>query len=609
MSVKVLETESEIDVAEVRDASTMSAFEMESLIPVNDVSPTMKPRVLERESVTAAATEIARNSESVSEMSEEIDRTDAIVLRTATAAEVVKAVNALSLGAQEDLLKSKYPEAARSQEKKEVEGRVGLPPLEGAVKGGLVVRLPPEPSGYMHIGHAMAGTINWVYKEQYDGKLWLRFEDTNPRKVQKRYYESFRKGYSWLGVRWDYEKNVSSDVELLYEHIEDLLEAGSAYSCDCPLETVKKLRFEGKACPHRDQTVEKNVSVWGEMLKGKHKEGTFVVRLKGDMGSMDYSLRDPNIARIIDYPHPLTGDKFHVWPTYDFEVVVEDNLCQVTHILRSSEFHVGLQDLIRKLLGFPEISVRQFSRFNFKGTPVAKRLLRPLVEEKLVNGWDDPRMPTIEGVMRRGILPEAIRRFTVEVGYTKSEHTFDWSLLFAVNRKILDPVTKRVYFVPDPVKARVESAPEKTVTIPFHPLEKLGDRTVRTAGRFFIPSTDLSKMTEGQVFRLMELYNVRLISKPRDADEDAVLHYEGEEMIQDSRKLQWVTQDNSHGVEVLEPSELYNEDETFNKDSLRTRLGVAEDAFDDLKQGDIVQFPRYGFVRVDAPGRCVLAHG
>ena len=525
------------------------------------------------------------------------------------AGEVVKAVNALSQEAQERLLKEKYPEAAGGPEKKEDEGRVGLPPLEGATRGAIVVRLPPEPSGYMHIGHAMAGIINSVYREDYDGKLWLRFEDTNPRKVQKRYYESFRKGYSWLGIRWDYEKNVSSDLDVLYGHIQDLLEGGDAYACSCPLETVKKLRFAGTVCEHRERTVEQNRVVWDEMLSRKHREGSYVIRLKGDMGSLDYSLRDPNIARIIDYPHPLTGDKYCVWPTYDFEVVVEDHICGVTHILRSSEFHVGLQELIREMLKFPPIRVKQFSRFNFKGTPVAKRMLRPLVEDKLVGGWDDPRMPTIEGVIRRGILPETIRRFTIEVGYTQSEHTFDWSLLFAVNRKILDPLTKRIYFVPDPVKLRVEDGPQKTVTIPFHPLEKLGDRTVRTSGRFFIPSGDLKKMSEGNVFRLMELYNVKLVSKPSQEGDEAVAHYEGDELIQDTRKLQWVTQQDSQGVEVLEPSELYNEDETFNKESLRTRLGVAEGVFSQLNVGDIVQFPRYGFVRVDAPGRCVLAHG
>ena len=532
---------------------------------------------------------------------------DAPALRTAArevalaSAEVVRAVNALTLQQQERALKDRYPEALTEHRQ---EQRVGLPPLEGAVRGALVVRLPPEPSGFMHIGHAMAGTINDVYRREYDGKLWLRFEDTNPRKVQKRYYESFRRGYSWLGIAWDEEKNVSSDVELLYGHIQDLLEAGSAYACACPPERVKKLRYDGVACEHRSQPVERNVAVWDEMLARKHKEGTYVVRLKGDLSSLDYSLRDPNIARIIDYPHPITGERYVVWPTYDFEVVVEDQVCSVTHVLRSSEFHVGLQELIRSLLGFPALRVTQFSRFNFKGTPVAKRLLRPLVEERLVEGWDDPRMPTIEGVIRRGILPQAIRQFTTEVGYTKSEHTFDWSLLFAVNRKLLDPVTRRYYFVPDPVKLTVQSGPARTVTIPFHPLEKLGARTLETAGDFFIPSGDLAAISEGQVFRMMELYNVELVSRGPDW---AVGRFAGEGMVQGSRKVQWVVP-GSRTVQVLEPSELYNEDGTFNGSSLKSRFGYAEAAFGELKVGEIVQFPRYGFVRVDGPDRCVLAH-
>ncbi|MGA2199666.1 MAG: glutamate--tRNA ligase [Nitrososphaerales archaeon] len=517
-------------------------------------------------------------------------------------AEVVKTVNALSLRQQEQMLKEKYPEAL--QEHKQ-EQRVGLPPLKGAVRGQVVVRLPPEPSGFMHIGHAMAGTINDVYRQMYEGKLWLRFEDTNPRKVQKRYYESFRKGYAWLGIKWDYEKNVSSDVELLYEHIQDLIEAGSAYACACAPEQMKKLRFDGTACEHRAQTVEKNAALWDEMLRRKHKEGTYVIRLKGDLANLDYSLRDPNIARIIDYPHPLTGEKYIVWPTYDFEVVVEDQVCSVTHILRSSEFHVGLQELIRSLLGFPDILVEQFSRFNFKGTPVQKRLLRPLVEEKLVTGWDDPRMPTIDGVIRRGILPEAIRQFTTEVGYTKSEHTFDWSLLFAVNRKILDPVTKRYYFVPDPVKLTVQGAPPSPVTIPYHPFEKLGSRTIATTGEFYIPSSDLAAVSEGQTFRMMELYNVELVSKGADR---AVGRFAGEGLVQGTRKVQWVVPGLLQVIDVLEPSELYNEDGTFNTGSLNTRSGFVEQSFKDLREGDIVQFPRYGFVRVDGPARCVLAH-
>lgn len=531
------------------------------------------------------------------------------------AAEVVKRVNSLSPKEQLALLESRYPDAVaardarRAQQRaEEKEQATRFPPLANATKGKVVLRLPPEPSGYMTIGHAMAGVINSAYRDMYQGELWLRFEDTNPRKVRKDYYDSFREGYRWVGIRWDHEKNVSSDMEVLYFHARRLLEMGEAYACACPADLVKSLRAEGKPCQHRAQPVEANLKVWEGMLARKHKEGEWVIRLKGDMQDLDASLRDPNILRVINAPHPVVGTKYAVWPVYDFEVVVEDKLCEVTHILRSSEFHVALQDRIRDLLGFPPVEVEQFSRFNFKGTPVSKRLLRPLVEEKVVSGWDDPRMPTIEGVKRRGILPEAIRQFTLQVGYGKTEHTFDWTLLFAVNRKILDPVSLRVYFVPDPVPFRVKGAPGKDLSLQFHPtFESLGRRAISVPEdpRLLVPEADMAAMKAGDVFRLMDLYNVRLTK----AGGSPQAEFAGDERLQDVKKVQWVLDDSEkREVEVLEPSELFLEDEKPNPHSLRVRKGYAEAAFSNLAVGDIVQFPRYGFVRVDAPGRCVLAH-
>jgi glutamyl-tRNA synthetase len=525
------------------------------------------------------------------------------VARAAT--EVVGAVNALTPEQQLKALEEKYPEML--VEKKAEEGRVGLPALEGAVKGQVVLRLPPEPSGFMHIGHAMAFTINSEYRNTYDGTLWLRFEDTNPRKVAEKYYESFREGLAWLSIKWDKEKSVSSDLDIIYGYGTKLIAEGNAFACACSPETVKKLRFEGTPCEHRNNTVELNLSIWEGMLARKYLEGKYVIRLRGDLASLDYSLRDPNILRIIDHPHPITGAKYVVWPTYDFEVVVEDHLCGVTHILRSSEFHADLQETIRKMLGFKPLHLEQFSRFNFKGTPVGKRYLRPLVEEGVVKGWDDPRMPTIEGVRRRGILPEAIRQFTLHVGYTKTEHTFEWSLLFAINRKILDPISKRLYFAPEPVRLTVDGAPRLDEEVPYHPTEKgLGSRTMRTAGVFYVAGSDIESMKEGDLFRLIELYNVRLVSKK---DGEVRAEFAGRDLIKDSRKIQWVPAESGKEIEVLEPSELYNEDGSLNKDSLKARRGIVEESFSQLQPGDIVQFLRYGFVRVDSPTSGILAHG
>jgi glutamyl-tRNA synthetase len=514
-------------------------------------------------------------------------------------AAVVRRVNALSFQEQEKLLATKYPEARVIREK---EGRVGLPPLPNAINGKAAFRLPPEPSGYMTVGHAMAFTINFLYKEKYEGELWLRFEDTNPRKVSLQYYESFRRGIAWLGIKCDHEKKVSDDMELIYENGRKLIAQGDAYACSCDEAKVKRLRFEGTACEHRGNSIEANLRIWDELLAKKHKEGAYVVRFKGDMQSPNYSLRDTNLFRIINFEHPLTGSRYSLWPTYDLANAVEDEECGITHVLRSSEFRNELQQLIRNALKFRRLEVIQFSRFNFKGAPVSKRLLRPLVEKKMVDGWDDPRMPTVEGLKRRGILPATIRDFTVQVGYTKTEHEYDWSILLSINRKLLDPVSKRIFFVPDPVPLKVEGAPKRTATIPFHPQNDLGSRSVVTMGEFFVPSADLRQMEKGSVFRLMDLYNVEVTaSGPRTS-----ARYAGDELIPGSRKFQWVTSPYFE-VMVTVPDLLFLDGGIFNKESLKTVSGYAEGAISGVGVGDIIQFPRFGFCRLDSPGRFILS--
>ncbi len=520
-------------------------------------------------------------------------------LVSSESAVAVKRVNSLSPAEQEELLKAKFPGLEEPAGK---EGRVGLPPLPNAVKGKTAFRLPPEPSGYMTVGHAMAFTINYLYKQQYDGELWLRFEDTNPRKVLPQYYQSFRQGIAWLGISCDHEKNVSDDIELVYDNGRKLLEQGDAYVCSCDEAKVKRLRFDGTPCEHRGTSVESNLRLWNEMVAKKHKEGTYVVRFKGDMKSPNYALRDTNLFRIIDSPHPLTGNRYTLWPTYDIANAVEDEVCGITHVLRSSEFRNELQQLIRDALKFRRLEVIQFSRFNFKGAPVAKRLLRPLVEKKLVSGWDDPRMPTVEGLRRRGIVPQTIREFTLQVGYTKTEHEYDWSMLLSLNRKLLDPVSKRIFFVPDPVRLTVAGAPKRKVTIPFHPQNDLGSRIIETSGEFFVAAGDLKAMKKGSVFRLMDLYNVEVTA----AGTKPSAKYAGEELAPNMRKFQWVTP--SHGVAgVTVPDALFLEGDQFNSDSLKEVSGFAEESASSLKVGDIVQFPRFGFARLDAPGKFILS--
>jgi glutamyl-tRNA synthetase len=508
-------------------------------------------------------------------------------------------VNAMSSSEQEDLLRSKYGGEAKVEEKAD---RAGLPPLHNAIKGKATFRLPPEPSGFMTVGHAMAFTINYLYKQSYEGVLWLRFEDTNPKKVEPRYYESFRRGIRWLEIECDHEKNVSDDLETIYGYGQKLIEQGDAYACSCDGAKVKRLRFAGVPCEHRENPVKTNLEVWNGLIAKKHKEGMYVIRLKGDMQSDNYSLRDTNLFRVIDHPHPLTGTRYSLWPTYDIANAVEDEICGVTHVLRSSEFRTEVQRLIRERLNFRELEVVQFSRFNFKGTPVQKRILRPLVEKGAVSGWDDPRMPTVDGLDRRGILPQAVRDFTLLVGYTKAEHEYDWSILLSINRKLLDPTSKRIFFVPDPVLLEVKEAPKREAKIPFHPQKEMGTRTVKTEGKFFVPRADIKAIKRGDLFRLMDLYNVVLVK----GGQKPTAEYAGDELAPNSKKLQWVVSPGTE-VQVLVPGLLFNEDGSFNKGSLREVSGLAEAAAGSLQKGDIVQFPRFGFCKVDSPGVLIFS--
>jgi glutamyl-tRNA synthetase len=514
---------------------------------------------------------------------------------------IVDKINSLTVEEQENALSS-YEHVEKRKEEEEKEKR--LPELPGAEKGKVVLRLPPEPSGFMHIGHAMAFSINYIYKKMYDGKLWLRFEDTNPRKVESKYYDSFRNGIRWLGIEYDFEKNVSEDIELIYSYGTKLLESGYAYACSCSSERVKKLRFEGIECEHRVASIDSNLRIWENMLSKKYREGEYVIRLKGDMKNQDYSLRDPNIFRIIEKEHPLTAERFSVWPTYDIANVIEDEVCGVTHVLRSSEFHTTLQNMMRRMLSFREIKITQFSRFDFKGTPVQKRLLRPLVEKGYVEGWDDPRMPTIEGIKRRGIIPQAILRFTQEVGYTKSEHEYDWSLLFAINRKLLDPTAKRLFFVPEPTVLNVRGL-RKKVTLKLHPERELGSRAIDVNGKVLVPSEDVRKLEVGEVFRLMELCNVKLISK--NNSKEAECEYLGDEILQGTKKVQWVVPD-SIPLDVVIPSELFDDKGRFRDDSLTIVKGFVERYFSNINEGEIIQFVRFGFCRVDGKDKVIFAH-
>ncbi|MDP6704225.1 MAG: glutamate--tRNA ligase family protein, partial [archaeon] len=477
----------------------------------------------------------------------------------------VKDANKLSIGEMEVILKEEKPELFEKKEKVERE----LPELPGAVKGKVVTRLAPEPNGYLHIGHAVSFFFNHYYAQKYSGKLILRFEDTNPEKERTEYYEAIKEDLAWLGIKYDKVKRNSDDIDLFYKHAEALINSGDAYVCVCPVEKSRKLRYDGKNCPCRRISPEKSDKLFTEM-KTTLKPGSASLRLKLDMKSKNTTFRDPTIMRIVEAEHPLQGNKYRVWPLYDFANAIEDAKCGVTHVLRSNEFQQRnkLQNKIRELLGMDNPHIISYSRINLEGTPTSKREIQKLIDNGKVSGWDDPRLATLKAIKRRGIVPETLERLAKEVRMTSGSTTISIDALNTINRKILSPKTKHYFFVPSPEKIEVKSK-----------------------GTFYIPKADAKSMKKGEIFRLKDLFNVKLTTKGK-------AEFDSDEVKADTKKLQWVDTD---AVDT----------ELLISETGKTIKGLAQKEVSKLKLGEIVQFERVGFARVessDKPIKFIFTH-
>jgi glutamyl-tRNA synthetase len=505
--------------------------------------------------------------------------------------QVVTQVNSMSAADQLAELTSLAPELLQKEKK---EKDFSLPALPFAEKGHVVTRFPPEPNGYLHIGHAKAAIIDSEYARIYDGKFILRFDDTNPENALLEFYDAQKEDLRWLGIQWDSEYHTSDHLQTHYKLAAQLISQRDAYICKCTPETIREGRFHAKTCMCREElTGPVGLDLWEEMLASR--EANRILRLRGEMNSENTAMRDPTLFRVIDTKHPLTGDTYHVWPTYDFAGAVEDSISGVTHPFRTKEYELRDQVYFRilSLLNLRAPHLMEFSRLAIEGMPVSKRKIKPLIEQGLVSGFDDIRLPTLRGLKRRGIVPEAIKQFVLQQGFSKVESIVDFSLVESVNRKYLDPRVKRYYFVPDPVQLIVENAPKKTVKLHLHPDATMGDRTIHTATTFFIPRQDVQKMKGGDVFRLKGLYNVK-ITKLGDTVHGS---YEGEELIAETAKIQWTT-DDCIELTVFVPEMIFK-GESFNPDSLHEIQGYAEKAVASVPSGEIVQFERVGFVRLE----------
>ena len=518
-------------------------------------------------------------------------------------ASIVSQVNGMSIEEQKTEIQNNFPEILDVKENVKEE-RVGLPPLEGAEQGKVVTRFTPAPNGYPHIGHAKAAIISEEYAKMYGGKLVLRYDDTNPEDTRLEYWAAIKVGLDWLGIEFDEIKNTSDDIELFYDKCAEMIKKNYAYVCTCKRDTISKNRKEMVSCECSMGDVKQNEERWERMFK-KYKPGEAVVRFRGDMESKNTVMRDPVLFRINDARHARLAEEHRVWPSYDIAVAVEDSTDGITHALRSKEYELRneLYHAILDALDMRHPKMLEFSRLEFKGMPVSKRILRPLIDEGKVSSYDDPRLPTLAALERRGITPEAIRKFTLSLSLTKADTLAPFDSLEAFNRKIVDENSIRLFMVKDPTTLTIRNLPNSTVELPNHPSNKMGTRKVMVEDSVFLSSDDVKSLKIGDQLRLMGLGNVKITS----VNSEITGEFTGDERDVNFMKLQWVSQKNAHELKILIPQRLFVDDK-FNEESLEKINVYVEPHYLELKNGEEIQFVRFGYCRKDSSKQAIFTH-
>ncbi|CAJ1000842.1 MULTISPECIES: glutamine--tRNA ligase/YqeY domain fusion protein [Bacillales] len=500
----------------------------------------------------------------------------------------------------------------------------------------VVTRFPPEPNGYLHIGHAKSICLNFELADEFNGRTNLRFDDTNPLKEDTEYVEAIKEDVKWLGFEWDGLHFASDYFEEMYNRAVLLIKKGKAYVDDLSAEEIRKTRGTltepGTESPYRNRSVEENLDLFQRMRNGEFKDGEKVLRAKIDMSSPNINLRDPVLYRIAHATHHNTGDKWCIYPMYDFAHPLEDAIEGVTHSLCSLEFedHRPLYDWVVRECEMEHVPRQyEFARLNMTNTVMSKRKLKLLVDEKIVDGWDDPRMPTIAGLRRRGYTPEAIRAFAREIGVSRSNSVVDAKMLEHFIREDLKLKAPRTMAVLRPLKVVITNYPEGQVEMldaennPENP--EMGIRQIPFSREIYIEQDDFMENPPSKYFRLFPGNEVRLkhayFIKCHDVIKDeqgnvVELHctYDPETKSGTGftgRKVKgtihWV--DAKHAVpaefRLYEPLILDGQEDgdsfldNINPNSLETLHGFVEPNLKDCKPHDKFQFFRHGYFNVD----------
>ena len=499
---------------------------------------------------------------------------------------IVKEVNSMSLEEQTKKLKEIAPELLEKKEPVKKE----LKELDNVPKDGVIMRFAPSPSGSMHIGHAATGCLSALYVQKYGGKYILRIEDTNASNIYPPAYEMIPEEGRWLFGK-DIEVIIQSDrIKVYYDYAEKLFDLAKIYVCTCSQEDFKVYSTEKKDCPCRNLSIDENKERWKKMLS-HFKQGDAVVRFKTSMQDKNPAMRDFPLFRINEDEHPKQGKKYRVWPLMNMSVAVDDIEFGMTHIIRGKDHadNAKKQKFIFDALEKPFPETYFMGRIKFEGLEISCSKTKVRIENGEFSGWDDIRLPFLEALRRRGYQPEAFLRFAKEIGYSAVDKVMSgkeyFKTLSAFNKEAIEAKSKRFFMIKDPVKIDVVGFESKNVELDLHPDEKKGGRKIKVSSKFLIEMSDFDRIKPDEICRLMDCLNFK------SSDNGFEFVSEEYEDFKEKGKIiiHWLPDDDKQLVDigVLMP------DNT-------TIQAKAEKGIEKIKQGDIIQFERFGFCRLDS---------
>ena len=430
--------------------------------------------------------------------------------------------------------------------------------LKGAKDGEVVTRFPPEPSGFLHIGHVKAAMLNYHYAKIYNGKMILRFDDTNPMNEKIEFVENIQRDLQTLDVKPDMVTHTSDYFPQIVDYMRKMIKDGNAYADNGTAEEMKNQRDNEIESPAREKTPEENLKTFEAMLEGK-AEG-WCIRAKMNMKDKFKCLRDPVFYRCKMEPHHRHGTKYKAYPTYDFACPIVDALEGVTHAMRTIEYHDrnGGYWWVQKVLGLRKVEIYDYSRLNLVSTILSKRSLKWFVEEGIADGWEDPRFPTVQGIMRRGMTPEALKRFMMEQGPSKNTNLMEWDKIWAYNKEAIDPTAARYTAIvkESASKLILNNGPEK-IYVESHPLHQknadLGSKAVLFGKEVWIETGDAKEINTGDKITLMKWGNAMVTKKEENKDGSISLWADLKTEDTDykkTKKVTWIAIDNATNFEI-----------------------------------------------------------